>query len=237
MMDKFGIKEVYGMHNSPGLPLGDFSLRKGGLMAAADSFEIVVKGKGSHAAQPHFSIDPVLTSAHIVIALQSIASRGVDPLKSVVVSVTTTHGGDAFNVIPMEVRLTGTVRTLDPAVRDFAAKRLVEVAESTALAHGAIAEVTYHRGYPVTVNHPEQTDFAASVAANVSGEKRVETNAPPKMGAEDFSYMLEARPGAFIFLGVGETANLHHPAYDFNDEAIPYGISYWVTLAETALAA
>ncbi|MBP2549939.1 hippurate hydrolase [Neorhizobium galegae] len=237
MMEKFAIKEVYGMHNMPGLPVGDFSMRKGGVMAAADTFEIVVKGKGAHAAQPHVSIDPVLTSAHIIIALQSIASRAVDPLKSVVVSVTTTHGGDAYNVIPMEVKLTGTVRTLDPEVRDFAAKRLVEVAEGTALAHGAVAEVTYHRGYPVTVNHPDQTDFAASVAANISGEQRVETNAPPKMGAEDFSYMLEARPGAFVFLGVGATANLHHPAYDFNDEAIPYGISYWVTLAETALAA
>ncbi|WP_137134519.1 M20 aminoacylase family protein [Rhizobium sp. FKY42] len=237
MMEKFGIKEVYGLHNTPGIPLGDFAIRKGGVMAAADTFEITIKGKGSHAAQPHFSIDPVLTSAYVIVALQSIASRETDPLKSVVVSVTTVHGGDAYNVIPMDVKLTGTVRTLDPEVRELAAKRVVEVAQGTALAHGAVAEVNYVRGYPVTVNHAAETDFAASVAANVSGEKSVETEMAPKMGAEDFSYMLEARPGAFIFLGIGEGANLHHPAYDFNDEAIPYGISYWVTLAETKLAA
>lgn len=237
MMDKFGIREVYGLHNAPNIPLGDFAIRKGGIMAAADTFEITVKGKGSHAAQPHLSVDPVLTAAYIIVALQAIASRETDPLKSVVVSVTTVHGGDAYNVIPMDVKLTGTVRTLDPQVRDMAAKRVVEVAQGTALAHGAVAEVNYQRGYPVTVNHPHETEFAASVAADVSGQTKVEDDMPPKMGAEDFSYMLEARPGAFIFLGIGDNANLHHPAYDFNDEAIPYGISYWVTLAETKLAA
>lgn len=237
MMDKFGIREVYGLHNAPNIPLGDFAIRKGGIMAAADTFEIIVKGKGSHAAQPHLSVDPVLTAAYIIVALQAIASRETDPLKSVVVSVTTVHGGDAYNVIPMDVKLTGTVRTLDPEVREMAAKRVVEVAQGTALAHGAVAEVNYELGYPVTVNHPHETEFAASVAADVSGQTKVEDDMPPKMGAEDFSYMLEARPGAFIFLGIGDNANLHHPAYDFNDEAIPYGISYWVTLAETKLAA
>ncbi|ACM37790.1 MULTISPECIES: M20 aminoacylase family protein [Rhizobium/Agrobacterium group] len=237
MMEKFGISQVFGMHNAPGVPLGDFAIRKGSLMAASDTFEIVIKGKGSHAAQPHMSVDPVLVSAHVIIALQSIVSRGVDPLESLVISVTTTHGGDAYNVIPMDVTLTGTVRTLLPQIRDFAEKRVQEVASATAMAHGAIAEVHYHRGYPVTFNHAEETDFAASVAAKISGENRVKTDMAPKMGAEDFSYMLESRPGAFIFLGVGDTANLHHPAYDFNDEAIPYGISYWVELAETGLAA
>ncbi|MGV2130334.1 M20 aminoacylase family protein [Agrobacterium vitis] len=237
MMDKFGISQVFGMHNAPGVPLGDFAIRKGSLMAASDTFEIVIKGKGSHAAQPHMSVDPVLVSAHVIIALQSIVSRGVDPLESLVISVTTTHGGDAYNVIPMDVTLTGTVRTLLPQIRDFAEKRVQEVASATAMAHGAIAEVHYHRGYPVTFNHAEETEFAASVAAKISGENRVKTDMAPKMGAEDFSYMLESRPGAFIFLGVGDTANLHHPAYDFNDEAIPYGISYWVELAETGLAA
>ncbi|KAA3517713.1 amidohydrolase [Agrobacterium vitis] len=237
MMDKFGISQVFGMHNAPGVPLGDFAIRKGSLMAASDTFEIVIKGKGSHAAQPHMSVDPVLVSAHVIIALQSIVSRGVDPLESLVISVTTTHGGDAYNVIPMDVTLTGTVRTLLPQIRDFAEKRLQEVASATAMAHGAIAEVHYHRGYPVTFNHAQETEFAASVAAKISGENRVKTDMAPKMGAEDFSYMLESRPGAFIFLGVGDTANLHHPAYDFNDEAIPYGISYWVELAETGLAA
>ncbi|BCH58271.1 hippurate hydrolase [Agrobacterium vitis] len=237
MMDRFGISQVFGMHNAPGVPLGDFAIRKGSLMAASDTFEIVIKGKGSHAAQPHMSVDPVLVSAHVIIALQSIVSRGVDPLESLVISVTTTHGGDAYNVIPMDVTLTGTVRTLLPQIRDFAEKRVQEVASATAMAHGAIAEVHYHRGYPVTFNHAEETEFAASVAAKISGENRVKTDMAPKMGAEDFSYMLESRPGAFIFLGVGDTANLHHPAYDFNDEAIPYGISYWVELAETGLAA
>ncbi|MUO78392.1 amidohydrolase [Agrobacterium vitis] len=237
MMDRFGISQVFGMHNAPGVPLGDFAIRKGSLMAASDTFEIVIKGKGSHAAQPHMSVDPVLVSAHVIIALQSIVSRGVDPLESLVISVTTTHGGDAYNVIPMDVTLTGTVRTLLPQIRDFAEKRVQEVASATAMAHGAIAEVHYHRGYPVTFNHAQETEFAASVAARISGENRVKTDMAPKMGAEDFSYMLESRPGAFIFLGVGDTANLHHPAYDFNDEAIPYGISYWVELAETGLAA
>ncbi|MGV1953207.1 M20 aminoacylase family protein [Agrobacterium vitis] len=237
MMEKFGISQVFGMHNAPGVPLGDFAIRKGSLMAASDTFEITIKGKGSHAAQPHMSVDPVLVSAHVIIALQSIVSRGVDPLESLVISVTTTHGGDAYNVIPMDVTLTGTVRTLLPQIRDFAEKRVQEVASATAMAHGAIAEVHYHRGYPVTFNHAQETEFAASVAAKISGENRVKTDMAPKMGAEDFSYMLESRPGAFIFLGVGDTANLHHPAYDFNDEAIPYGISYWVELAETGLAA
>ncbi|CAN7620985.1 M20 family metallopeptidase [Rhizobium rhizogenes] len=237
MMDKFGISEVYGMHNSPGMPVGTFAIRKGSLMAAADSFEITINGNGSHAAAPHLSIDPVLTSAHVVIALQSIVSRGMDPLKSLVISVTTTHGGTAHNVIPSFVTLTGTVRTLLPETRDFAEKRLKEVAQATAMAHGATAEVNYHRGYPVTVNHENETEFAIGVAGSVAGASSVDANVAPRMGAEDFSYMLESRPGAFIFIGNGDTAGLHHPAYDFNDEVLPYGISYWVTMAEKALAA
>ncbi|KAA6488602.1 M20 family metallopeptidase [Agrobacterium sp. SHOUNA12C] len=237
MMDKFSISEVYGMHNSPGIPVGSFAIRKGSLMAAADSFEITINGNGSHAAAPHLSIDPVLASAHVVIALQSIVSRGMDPLKSLVISVTTTHGGTAHNVIPSFVTLTGTVRTLLPETRDFAEKRLKEVTQATAMAHGATAEVNYHRGYPVTVNHDNETEFAIGVAGAVAGTSAVEANTAPRMGAEDFSYMLESRPGAFIFIGNGDTAGLHHPAYDFNDDVLPYGISYWVTMAEKALAA
>ncbi|NTG51027.1 amidohydrolase [Agrobacterium rhizogenes] len=237
MMDKFSISEVYGMHNSPGIPVGSFAIRKGSLMAAADSFEITINGNGSHAAAPHLSIDPVLASAHVVIALQSIVSRGMDPLKSLVISVTTTHGGTAHNVIPSFVTLTGTVRTLLPETRDFAEKRLKEVAQATAMAHGATADVNYHRGYPVTVNHDNETEFAIGVAGAVAGTSAVEANTAPRMGAEDFSYMLESRPGAFIFIGNGDTAGLHHPAYDFNDDVLPYGISYWVTMAEKALAA
>lgn len=237
MMDKFGIEQVYGMHNSPGMPVGNFAIRKGSVMAAADSFEITINGNGSHAAAPHLSIDPVLASAHVVIALQSIVSRGVDPLKSLVVSVTTTHGGTAHNVIPSFVTLTGTVRTLLPETRDFAERRIREVAQATAMAHGATADVNYHRGYPVTVNHDNETEFAIGVAGAVAGASAVEANTAPRMGAEDFSYMLESRPGAFIFIGNGDTAGLHHPAYDFNDDVLPYGISYWVTMAEKALAA
>ncbi|NTE88134.1 M20 aminoacylase family protein [Agrobacterium rubi] len=236
-MDKFGITEVYGMHNEPGTPAGSFAIRKGATMAAADSFEIKITGRGSHAAAPHMSIDPVLTSAHIIIALQSIVSRQMDPLKSLVVTVATTHGGTASNVIPGDVTLTGTVRTLLPETRDFAQKRLTEVAQATAQVHGATAEVIYHRGYPVTFNHENETDFAVGVASAVVGANAVNTDAPPHMGAEDFSYMLEARPGAFIFIGNGDTAGLHNAAYDFNDEIIPYGISYWVGLAEKSLAA
>ncbi|NTF09163.1 amidohydrolase [Agrobacterium rubi] len=236
-MEKFGITEVYGMHNEPGTPAGSFAIRKGATMAAADSFEIKITGRGSHAAAPHMSIDPVLTSAHIIIALQSIVSRQMDPLKSLVVTVATTHGGTASNVIPGDVTLTGTVRTLLPETRDFAQKRLTEVAQATAQVHGATAEVIYHRGYPVTFNHENETDFAVGVASAVVGANAVNTDAPPHMGAEDFSYMLEARPGAFIFIGNGDTAGLHNAAYDFNDEIIPYGISYWVGLAEKSLAA
>jgi hippurate hydrolase len=237
MLDKFAIKEVYGMHNEPRMPLGNFAIAKGGVMAAADTFEITVSGRGSHAAQPHLSIDPVLAASHIVIALQSIVSRETDPLKSLVVTVASIHGGEASNVIPAFVKLAGTVRTLVPEIRDFAEKRLKEVAEATGIAHNAKAEVIYRRGYPVTFNHDVETDFAAGIAGKVVGPKAVDTAMSPHMGAEDFSYMLEKRPGAFIFIGNGDTATLHNAAYDFNDEAIPFGVSYWVTLAETALAA
>ncbi|MDR6817199.1 hippurate hydrolase [Neorhizobium sp. 2083] len=237
MMEKFGIRQVYGMHNEPRLPVGNFATRKGGIMAAADTFEITIHGRGSHAAQPHNSIDPILVSSHIVLALQSIVSRETDPLKSLVVTVASIHGGEASNVIPAHVTMTGTVRTLLPETRDFAEKRLSEVAQSTAIAHGATAEVVYRRGYPVTFNHDHETDFAVEIAGKVAGPKAVQTGMAPHMGAEDFSYMLEKRPGAFIFIGNGDTASLHNAAYDFNDEAIPFGVSYWVTLAETALAA
>ena len=236
-LEKHNISQVYGMHNSPGLPLGQFAIRKGSVMAAADTFEITVTGRGSHAAQPHLSVDPVLTAGHIVVALQSIVSRQTDPLKSLVVTVASIHGGDANNVIPDTVKLGGTVRTLLPETRDFAEKRLKELVQATALAHGATADIAYRRGYPVTFNHEAETEFATGIAAKVGGPGSGDTDMAPHMGAEDFSYMLERRPGAFIFIGNGDTASLHNPAYDFNDEALPYGISYWVNLAETALAA
>jgi len=237
LMDKFGISQVFGMHNEPSLPVGSFAIRKGSVMAAADTFEITINGRGSHAAQPHLSIDPVLAASHVVVALQSVVSRETDPLKSLVVTVASIHGGEASNVIPAFVKLAGTVRTLLPETRDFAQKRLSEVAQATATAHGATAEVIYRRGYPVTFNHADETDFAVEIASKVAGPRAVNAGMAPHMGAEDFSYMLEKRPGAFIFVGNGDTASLHNAAYDFNDEAIPFGVSYWVTLAETALAA
>jgi hippurate hydrolase len=237
LMETFGIKEVYGLHNKPGIPLGRFVTRPGPVMAASDTFEIIVTGSGGHASQPHLTVDPVVASAHVILALQGLVSRQTDPLESLVVSVTTTQGGTATNVIPGEVRLSGTVRTLTAERRDFAERRLGEVAAAAASLYGATATTRYSRGYPVTLNHPDQTDFAVEVARKVAGAAAVDADFPPVMGAEDFSYMLEARPGAFIFLGIGDNAPLHHPAYDFNDEAIPHGVSYWVALAETALAA
>lgn len=237
MMDRFAIREVYGMHNAPGLPLGEFATRKGSIMAATNEFEITVTGRSGHAAKPQSAIDPVLIAAHIIIALQSIVSRETDPLKALVVSVTQVNGGDASNVIPDRVKLGGTVRTLVPEIRELAKKRVTEIAEATASVFGGKADVVYHDGYPVTYNHDRETDFAVGIAQSIVGAAAVSSDMPPVMGAEDFSYMLESRPGAFVFIGNGDTPALHNSAYDFNDDAIPYGISYWVSLAETALAA
>ena len=235
MMERFSISEVYGMHNIPGLPIGQFAIRKGPIMAATDEFTITVEGRGGHAAQPHRTLDPIVIGAQLVNALQTIVSRGTDPLDSVVLSVTKFHGGDAHNIIPQRAELAGTVRTLRPEMRDFAEKRLIEIAEGVAGALGASATVHYARNYPVTFNHARETDFAAKTARNVAGNGAVNEEVAPMMAGEDFSYMLEARPGAFIFIGNGESASLHNPSYDFNDDAIPHGISYWVQLAESAL--
>ncbi|SFI81938.1 hippurate hydrolase [Phyllobacterium sp. CL33Tsu] len=237
MMERFSISEVYGMHNIPGLAVGEFAIRKGPIMAATDEFNITIEGRGGHAAQPHRTIDPVVIGAQLVNALQTIVSRGTDPLDSVVLSVTKFHAGDAHNIIPQRAELAGTVRTLRAEMRDFAEKRLTEVAEGVAGALGASASVHYARNYPVTFNHDRETSFAAQTARLVAGNHAVNEDVAPMMAGEDFSYMLEARPGAFIFIGNGDSASLHNPAYDFNDAAIPHGISYWVTLAESALPA
>jgi hippurate hydrolase len=206
------------------------------MMAAADHIEIDVEGRGGHAARPHACIDTTLVAAQVIVALQSIASRNVDPLDSVVVTVAALHTeGTAFNVIPQRAEMKGTVRTLSTAAQDLTERRIAEIAELTARAHGAKAHVRYTRNYPVTENHPAQAEFAADVAAGVSGEAMVDRATPPLMGAEDFSFMLNARPGAFIFLGTGPGADVHNPAYDFNDEVIPVGCSYWARLAETAM--
>jgi hippurate hydrolase len=236
LMSRFGINEVYGMHNYPGLPAGAFALRPGSMMASADYIEIAIEGKGGHAARPHLAIDTVLVGAQIINQLQSVVSRNVDPLESGVVSICMFQAGNTDNVIPQHVRLRGTARSLTPEVRDLLEKRIAEVAEGTARLYGATAKVTYRRGYPVLVNHERETSFAAAVAREIVGDTKVATDLAPVMGAEDFSYMLEERPGAFIFVGNGDSAGLHHPAYNFNDEIIPIGTSYWVRLAETALA-
>jgi amidohydrolase len=236
LMERFGIQQVYGMHNWPKLPVGAFAIRKGPFLAAADRFTIDIEGHGGHAAQPHLGVDPIAAGAQIVSALQTIVARNVDPLDSCVVSVTCFHAGDTDNVIPQTAQLRGTTRTLASKTRDFAEKRIAEIANGVGAALGVNVEVHYKRGYPPTVNHPEQTDFAASIARKISGDDQVATNAPPEMGAEDFSYMLEARPGAFILIGNGDSARLHNPGYDFNDAALPYGMSYWAQLVETALA-
>jgi hippurate hydrolase len=236
MMDRWGIQEVYGMHNMPGIPVGLFAIRKGALMAAADQFEIVVTGKGGHAAKPHDCVDSTVVAAHIVVALQTIASRNVDPLKQVVVSVCTVEtDSTAHNVIPQVVKMKGTVRTMDHAVQDFVEKRLSEIVSGTALALGATASVTYSRGYPVTINAPENTDYAVEVARQVSGQ--VDPDTAPLMGAEDFSFMLNERPGAYIFVGNGDTAMVHHPAYNFDDNVIPFGSSWYAGMVESRMPA
>jgi hippurate hydrolase len=238
MMDRFGIEEVYGMHNYPGMPVGQFGMRAGPIMAAADYVSIEIEGKGAHAARPHLGIDPILVGSQIVNQLQSIVSRNVDPLESGVVSICVFQAGTTNNVIPQTANLAGTIRSLTDKVRDLLEKRVREIAEGVAALHGASVKLRYTRGYPVTVNHAEQTSFAAGVASEIAGKDRVNDALPPMMGAEDFSYMLNARPGAFVFVGNGESsAGLHHPAYDFNDEIIPLGSSYWVRLVEKALPA
>jgi amidohydrolase len=236
LMERFGVQEVYGMHNYPGLPIGQFGIRTGPLMASADTVSIEIEGVGGHAARPQLSVDTVLVGAQIINQIQSIVARNVDPLKAAVISICVFQAGTTDNVIPQTAHLRGTARALAPDVRDLLEKRLHEVVEGTARLYGAKAKLTYRRGYPVLKNHEQQTSFAASIASEIVGATRVDTDFPPVMGAEDFSYMLEARAGAFIFVGNGDSAGLHHPAYNFNDDVIPVGTSYWVRLVETAMA-
>lgn len=236
MMDTFNISRVFGMHNLPGLDVGSFAACDGPIMAAADKFDIVVKGRGGHAAMPHQTLDPITAASQLVTALQSIVSRNTDPLASLVISVTKFHAGDAYNIIPQQAEIAGTVRTLQPTMRDTAERRIKETAAGIAMACGVEISINYERYYPVTVNHTDETELALAVARNVAGNAKVNGKLDPMMGAEDFSFMLEARPGAFIFIGNGQSAGLHHPEYNFNDEAIAHGVSYWVQLVETVLA-
>jgi amidohydrolase len=236
LLDRFGIEEVFGMHNYPGMPVGRFAIRSGPMMASTDNIAIKLEGIGSHAAFPHDGVDTILVGAQIVNQLQSIVARNVDPVKAAVVSICIFQGGNTDNVIPQEVRLGGTVRTLSQNVRELVQTRVREVVEGTARLYGAKAQLTYTPGYPVLVNDAGRVAFAAAVASEVAGDNKVDDDFPPLMGAEDFAFMLNERPGAFIYVGNGDSAPLHNPKYDFNDEAIPLGTSYWVRLAETALA-
>ncbi|MBN8291672.1 amidohydrolase [Rhodobacter sp. NTK016B] len=235
LMERWGIQEVYGMHNWPGMPVGSFAIRPGAFFAGTDQFRILVEGLGGHAAKPHETVDTTVVAAHLVTALQTIASRNHDPVKNLVVSVTSFRTeSEAFNVIPQHVELRGTVRTMDPETRNMAEQRIKEIAAGIGATFGAKAEVDWRPGYPVMVNSEEQTAFAAEVAAKVAGDC---ADAPLVMGGEDFAYMLEERPGAYILVGNGDTAMVHHPAYDFDDNAIPAGCSWWAEIVEQRMPA
>ncbi len=235
MMDRWNIQEVYGMHNWPGRPVGSFAIRPGAFFAATDQFDIALEGKGGHAAKPQETVDTTVMAAQLVLAMQTIVSRNADPVQQIVVSVTSfTTSSTAFNVIPQKVHLKGTVRTMSPEMRDLAEKRIREIVAGITATFGGSGEVTYHRGYPVMVNHEEQTEFAAEVARAVSGGC---DEAPLVMGGEDFAFMLEERPGAYILVGNGDTASVHHPKYNFTDEAIPAGCSWWAEIVERRMPA
>ena len=235
MMERWGIQEVYGMHNWPGMPTGSFGIRAGSFFAATDQFDITFEGRGGHAAKPHETVDTTVMSAQAVLALQTITARNADPVEQIVVSVTSFEtSSKAFNVIPQKVQIKGTVRTMSAEMRALAEKRINEICNGIAGTFGGTADVTYHRGYPVMVNHEEQTEFAADVARSISGQCE---EAPLVMGGEDFAFMLEERPGAYILVGNGDTAAVHHPEYNFNDEAIPAGCSWWAGIVEQRMPA
>jgi len=235
LFDQFPCETVWGMHNIPGIPIGEFAVAPGPMMAARDNFEITIQGKGSHGAMPHHGIDPVLVGAHMVMALQSITSRNLDAQKALVISVTQFHAGHAFNVVPDDMVLRGTCRVFDPAIQRSLPERITRIMEGVCATFGANAELNYIKGYPATVNDPAQAGVAADIAEAVAGDGRVDRAPQPVMGAEDFSYMLNQRPGAYIWAGNGDTAGVHHPDYDFNDEALPHGASFWARLVEDRL--
>lgn len=235
LMDRFGINEIYAMHTEPGLPIGQFATASGPLAASADGFRIKVEGKGSHGASPHVSVDPLVVGANILLALQTIVSRNVHPRKCAVVTVGFLNGGKAGNVIPQWAEMGGTTRTFDPEVRDLVETRLCAIAEKVAEAYGATALVKYRRMYPPTVNHARETEFAVSVARTLVGDANVNDRLEPLMGSEDFAFMLEERPGNIMLIGNGDTASVHDARYDFNDEAIPFGIAYFRNIVERGL--
>ena len=239
LFDKFPCDAVFAMHNKPGIPLGNMALRTGPLLAASDRFDIRIKARGGHAAHPHLGTDPFVIGAQIVMALQTIPSRNVDPVDATVISIGFIKGGSAYNVIPDELHIGGTVRSFRPETRDLLERRMGEIVRGTAALHGATAEINYRRGYPPTINHADEAAFAAEVAAEICGVDRVERNVAPSLGGEDFSYMLQAVPGAMAWIGNGPGEGgclLHNSRYDFNDSAIPVGVSFFARLAERFLA-
>ncbi|MFK7938922.1 MAG: M20 aminoacylase family protein [Roseovarius sp.] len=230
LMDRFGIQEVYGMHNWPGQAQGSFAIRPGPFFAASDKFDIVIEGRGGHAAKPQETIDPVVMASQLIAALQTIASRNADPTEQLVVSVTSLEtSSKAFNIIPQSVHMMGTVRTLNVDLQDMAQARMQSLCEAMAAGFGGQITLEYERSYPVMDNHADQTDFAADVARKVAGDC---AEAPLVMGGEDFAFMLQERPGAYILVGNGDTAAVHHPEYNFNDDVIPAGCSWWAEVAE-----
>ena len=234
MMDRFNIKSVYGIHNVPNIAFGHFQTNPGALMASVDTAYVTVTGRGGHGATPQECVDPIVAVVGMVTAIQTIITRNVHALDEVVISVTQIHAGTASNIIPETAWFCATIRCFDPDVRQLLKRRVEEIVAGQAASYGVRADLNYEWGYPATVNHPDQANFAASVARDIAGDAAVDANSPKEMGSEDFSYMLESRPGAYLFLGTGPGAGLHHPAFDFNDDAAPIGASFFARLVETA---
>jgi hippurate hydrolase len=235
LFDSFPCDRVYGMHNMPNLPVGEFSIRPGPIMAAGDTFEVTIQGRGAHAAMPHQGVDPVVVGSNVIIALQTLVSRTISAQDALVVSVTEFHAGEAFNVIPDSVVLRGTCRTLDTEIHHTIKDRFTRVVDGICAAHGARAEIDYQQVFPVTINAEDATDHALAAARTIAGDSRVIADAAPLMGSEDFAAMLLNVPGSYIMIGNGPGASVHHPEYDFNDEILTHGASYWSTLVEQQL--
>ena len=233
--DKFPIEAIYGMHNWPGLAAGKIAVRSGPVMASYDVFDIIINGKGGHAAAPHNTVDPIAIAGHVIMALQHISSRQTNPLDSVVVSITRMHAGDSYNVIPETARLSGTVRTFHQKVQDKVINQIKQIVEATCLAYGAMAEIDYQKRYPSTINTEQETEYAALAAIDVVGNGNIVCDLPPSMGSEDFSFFLNESKGCYISIGNGDTASLHNSHYNFNDEIIATGVSYWVRLTQMQL--
>tara|TARA_B100001057_G_scaffold264107_1_gene264217 strand:+ start:1562 stop:2734 length:1173 start_codon:yes stop_codon:yes gene_type:complete len=239
LFDKYPVESVFGMHNIPGMPVGTFAMKSGPIMASFDIFNLKIIGKGGHAAMPHTAIDPIIIGTKIVDAYQSIVSRYIDPQEPVVLSVTQFHGGDAYNVIPNEIEMKGTVRCFSSKVQESIENQMEQITSSICSAYGADYELGYERRYPATINTAEEVTISEKVAKNISGDEMVHTSPTPSMGSEDFAFMLQERPGSYIWIGNGDgegSCMLHNPGYDFNDEILPIGATYWVNMAEEILS-